>query len=112
MTVALILCACVILGTNLSVPYIRRFIRVRAVNPSPVACINNLRQIDAAKQQWGMANNKTPGDTPTWNDLRLYLSRGNGVMPTCPEGGVYSLNCLSNVPQCSVPLHRLPYGTD
>jgi hypothetical protein len=76
------------------------------------ACINNLRQIDAAKQTWGLEFNKQPNDTPTWEDLRTYLSRGNGSYPwlICEQGGSYTINCLSNFPQCSVKKHVLPSG--
>src|SRR5208283_1364436 len=37
------------------------------------ACINNLRQIDAAKQQWALENKKTTTDTPTREDLITHL---------------------------------------
>jgi hypothetical protein len=74
------------------------------------ACINNLRQIDAAKQTWGLENNKKGKDTPSWDDMRVYLGRGSGQLPTCPEGGVYTINCLSNNPQCTVKGHVLPKG--
>ena len=34
------------------------------------ACINNLRQIDGAKEQWALENKKTQADTPDMaNDL-------------------------------------------
>ena len=72
------------------------------------ACINNLRQIDSAKQAWGLENNKEGKDTPNWDDMRVYLGRGSRQLPTCPEGGAYTINCLSNNPQCTVKEHVLP----
>ena len=73
------------------------------------ACINNLRLIDAAKQQWALENKKTAADTPTWDDLRPYIGRGpNGELPSCPDGGVYTIGTVAEKPACSVPNHVLP----
>ncbi len=70
------------------------------------ACINNLRQIDAAKQEWALEKNKTPTDVPTWNDLAPYL---RGPVPLkCPAGGTYTINAVNQPPTCSVPGHQLP----
>jgi competence protein ComGC len=69
------------------------------------ACINNLRQIDAAKQQWALENNKKAADTPTQSDLTHFLK--NGQWPTCPAGGTYTINPVSEAPTCSVPKHKL-----
>ncbi|HEU6447569.1 MAG TPA: DUF4190 domain-containing protein [Verrucomicrobiae bacterium] len=70
------------------------------------ACINNLRIIYAAKQQWALEKNKKPGDVPTANDLTPYLQ--NGKFPTCPAQGTYTIGAVSNAPTCSVPNHKLP----
>jgi len=69
-------------------------------------CINNLRQIDAAKQEWALENNKTADDIPTAQDLLPYLS--NLVFPVCPSGGTYTINAVGVPPTCSVPGHVLP----
>lgn len=69
------------------------------------ACINNLRQIDAAKQQWALDNNKKSTDTPPQNDLAHYLK--NGQFPVCPKGGVYSIGPVGEPPTCSIPGHQL-----
>jgi len=68
------------------------------------ACINNLRQIDAAKQQWALEKGKQATDVPTWDDLKPYLGR----IPHCPAGGTYTINAVDEPPQCSVPGHVLP----
>ena len=70
------------------------------------ACINNLRQIDGAKQQWALEKNKSGDDVPTEKDLLPYLT--DGVFPTCPDGGTYSINNVDAVPTCTVPDHVLP----
>jgi len=69
-------------------------------------CINNLKQIDAAKQQWALENNKTDVSIPTTQDLLPYL-RGQ-VFPVCPAGGTYTINAVGLPPTCSVPGHVLP----
>ena len=70
------------------------------------ACINNLRQIDAAKQQWALENNKTDNDIPTALELLPYLR--DAVFPVCPSGGIYSINAVGVPPTCSLPGHALP----
>ena len=70
------------------------------------ACINNLRQIDAAKQEWALEKGKTGTDTPTWDDLSPYI---RGPVPLkCPAGGTYSINPVNEPPTCSISSHRLP----
>ncbi len=69
------------------------------------ACINNLRQIDAAKQEWALENSKKSTDTPTQSDLTHYLK--NGQWPTCPVGGTYTIGAVGVEPTCSVPKHKL-----
>ncbi|HTA94902.1 MAG TPA: hypothetical protein VK769_02140, partial [Verrucomicrobiae bacterium] len=69
-------------------------------------CINNLRQIDAAKQQWALEKNKTAEAIPTAQDLLPYFK--DGVFPVCPSGGTYTLNAVGELPVCSIPSHVLP----
>jgi chromosome segregation ATPase len=69
-------------------------------------CINNLRQIDAAKQQWALENDKTADALPSAQDLLPYF-RG-GIFPVCPSGGTYTINAVGVPPTCSVPGHVLP----
>ena len=70
------------------------------------ACVNNLRWIDGATQQWAVENGKTTNDLPIWSDVRPYLSR-DGKMPTCPRGGRYALGRRDKPPTCSYPGHVL-----
>lgn len=69
-------------------------------------CVNNLRQIDAAKQQWALENNKTDVAVPTMLDLLPYFK--GGVFPVCPGDGTYTINAVGLPPTCSVPGHVLP----
>ena len=72
-------------------------------------CINHLRQIDAAKQQWALEKNKPAEAIPTVQDITPYLKLdANGNIPGCPSGGSYTLNAVGELPACSVPGHVLP----
>jgi len=68
-------------------------------------CINNLRRIDAAKQQWALENNKVANDIPTEQDLLPYLR--DNTFPVCPSGGTYTIGAAGNPPTCSIPGHVL-----
>jgi hypothetical protein len=73
------------------------------------ACINNLRQIDAAKQQWALEKNKPAEAIPTLQDIAPYIKLdANGNIPGCPAGGTYTLNAVGELPSCSIPGHVLP----
>lgn len=69
------------------------------------ACINNLRVLDRAKQQWALENHKSPDAVPTPQDLVSFFP--NNLLPVCPGGGRYTLNAVSNAPTCSLPGHVL-----
>lgn len=70
------------------------------------ACINNLRIIDAAKQQWALEKGKGSSDTPTTGDISPYLGSNQG-MPVCLKGGTYEIHAIAELPTCSVPGHAL-----
>jgi len=80
---------------------------VRARNTAQKnTCINNLRQIDGAKQQWALENKKTDTDTPTTTEVSLYIK--NNAYPTCPASGTYTINNLTTDPACNKSGHVLP----
>lgn len=73
------------------------------------ACIQNLKQLDGAKQQWSIENRAAQTATPTPAQIQPYLGRGTGgVLPTCPSDQAntfatsYSLNDLQTVPTCLI----------
>jgi hypothetical protein len=68
-------------------------------------CVNNLRIIDAAKNQWALEHHKGANDTPTESDLLPYLK--NNQFPQCPAGGVYTIGQDNTLPTCSVTNHVL-----
>src|SRR5436305_1332339 len=75
------------------------------------ACINNLRQIDDAKQRWALETNQSIGAVPTQGDVQVYLGRSaGGVWPSCPNQGSYTINAVPLPPTCSLSAegHALP----
>src|ERR1700722_16198260 len=49
------------------------------------ACINNLRQIDGAKQEWALELKENATALPVSTDIQPYLGRGTtGTLPYCP----------------------------
>jgi hypothetical protein len=70
------------------------------------ACINNLRMIEAAKDQWALEKQKTATDVPTVQDLLPYFK--DATFPVCPDGGTYSINAAGDLPTCSIQGHVLP----
>jgi hypothetical protein len=72
--------------------------------PASSACINILRQIDGAKQQWALEKRKETNDIPSMMDIAQYI-HGD---PKCPGGGVYTLGPVAENPRCSVSGHVLP----
>lgn len=86
------------------------FIKSRATSQQN-ACINNLRQINSAVQQWAMENGQAAG-SPAPNlatDLTPYIQlNSNSSVPPCPAGGTYMINNISAIPQVSCSLSTLP----
>jgi len=86
---------------------IPNFVKARTVSQEN-ACINNLRQLDAAKNEWALEKGKKNGDAVTEDDIKPYIRLINGELPKCPAGGTYSINAVGEPPTCSVPGHKLP----
>jgi prepilin-type N-terminal cleavage/methylation domain-containing protein len=81
------------------------FVRARATSQAN-ACINNLRQLESAVQQFALEKGKTSGDTIAYpDDLTPYIKLNSaGSIPRCPAGGSYSLLAVGAIPQavCSL----------
>jgi hypothetical protein len=69
-------------------------------------CINHLRQLTNAKQQWALENQQTAQATPTAQDILPYLPEQ--TFPVCPGEGKYTLGSVATPVTCSVPNHVLP----
>ena len=95
---------------------IPNFIRARATSQQN-ACINNLRQIDGAIDEWaletGQKNGASVGDVTT---VSAYIKlNSNNSVPGCPAGGSYTYSTVGATPQITCSLsgdptapHRLP----
>jgi prepilin-type N-terminal cleavage/methylation domain-containing protein len=93
---------------------IPNFVKARATSQAN-ACINNLRQIDAAANQFALEAKKKTGDTINFpNDLTPYIKlNASSSIPGCPASGTYSDGSVGAVPSCSLsstvtPAHVLP----
>jgi prepilin-type N-terminal cleavage/methylation domain-containing protein len=87
---------------------IPNFVRAR-LKAQQSACINNLRQLDGAKQTWALENKAAPTVVPQASAIQPYLGRGTtGNLPTCPADSAntfatsYNLNDLNTAPTCLV----------
>jgi prepilin-type N-terminal cleavage/methylation domain-containing protein len=100
---------------------IPNFVRAR-LRAQQTVCINNLRQIDGAKQQWALEYRGGAAAMPTPANLQPFLGRGSGTLPNCPADSSgtfatsYGINDLQTAPVCLVAPggdgdvlgHRLP----
>ena len=82
-----------------------------------IACINNLRQIEGAKQLWVLETKAAPTTIPGTSDIQPYLGRGTaGTVPVCPADSAqtfassYDPGDLSAAPRCLIVIatHVLP----
>jgi prepilin-type N-terminal cleavage/methylation domain-containing protein len=70
-------------------------------------CINNLRLIDGAIQQWALETGMNSTTTVSLPALTVYLGRGgsgtiNAVGGTvCPSGGSYAATTVNQKPTCT-----------
>ena len=65
------------------------------------ACINNLRLIDAAKEQYAIENNVASGTAATSANTTAYLK--NNVFPVCPgTSAAYDCTSIGSYPTCGL----------
>jgi prepilin-type N-terminal cleavage/methylation domain-containing protein len=87
---------------------IPNFVRARTTSQTN-ACINNLRQMDGAVQEWALENKKQASDTVALTDIQPYIKLTSaGALPACPAGGTYAVTSVSNAPTCTITAHKLP----
>jgi hypothetical protein len=66
-------------------------------------CINNLCQIEAAKNEWALVNEKTNGTVVTADDITPYIVLNRySKIPPCPSGGTYTIGGIGELPTCSI----------
>ncbi len=108
----MIVCAIIGLLAAIAIP---NWVRAREKSQTK-SCINNLRQIDGAVQQWALENKQAPTASPDDADVLAYLKHD----VTCPAGGTtfsdsYNVQTVADKPLClKVPgagNHELPVDT-
>ena len=74
-----------------------------------VACINNLRQIEGAKQLWALETKAASTAIPGTTDIQPFLGRGmGGTAPVCPADSAqtftssYDPGDLTAAPRCLI----------
>jgi prepilin-type N-terminal cleavage/methylation domain-containing protein len=98
---------------EIAIPYFMEARGTAAKN----TCINNLRQIDGAKQQWALEELRAPSATPSFEEMAAFLVHGNATLQlNCPLDASrdfdrsYEMNDLTLPPECKInPAHALPY---
>ena len=91
---------------------IPNFVKARTTSQQN-ACINNLRQIDAAANQFALEKGKTTGASITLTiDLTPYIKLNSASsLPPCPAGGGYAIATVGTNPTCTLstltPAHAL-----
>lgn len=88
------------------------FVHARTMSQAN-GCIENLRQMDAALQEFALEARKKPSDTYAVRDLRPYMKTALNKNPRCPGGGIYTPGeNVTEAPTCSKgwqdPAHALP----
>jgi prepilin-type N-terminal cleavage/methylation domain-containing protein len=90
---------------------IPNFIRARATSQAN-ACINNLRQIDGAVNEWALETGKSNGaaisNTQTISGY-IKLNSASSV-PGCPASGTYTTTSVGSTPQVKCSLSTLTPG--
>jgi len=86
---------------------IPNFVRAR-LKAQQNACINNLRQIDGAKQTWALETRPARTPPSRFSTSSPIWARRAGHAPTCPADSAnsfptsYSINDLQTAPTCLI----------
>ncbi len=73
------------------------------------ACINNLRQIEAAKEQWALEKRKAQGTTATTAEVMEYIKNPSSST-NCPSGGTIAYGFIGTNCTCTITtplIHKL-----
>jgi prepilin-type N-terminal cleavage/methylation domain-containing protein len=82
---------------------IPNFVHARSISQQN-ACINNLSQIDGAKQQWALETKAAADALPVDSNIQPYMGRGaGGSLPVCPLDSQNTFDTSYNPQIISVP---------
>ncbi|HEX3627835.1 MAG TPA: type II secretion system protein [Verrucomicrobiae bacterium] len=93
---------------------IPNFVKARATSQQN-ACINNMRQISAAVNEWALETGQVSGSSACAGgqsifqpDLSPYIQLNSASsIPPCPAGGSYTVAAVGTVPQVTCSLATL-----
>jgi prepilin-type N-terminal cleavage/methylation domain-containing protein len=87
---------------------IPNFVRAR-LKAQQTTCIQNLKAIDGAKQQWALESKAAPNAVPKLENIQVFLGRGTAsTAPVCPADSgnsfesSYDVNNLETPPACKI----------
>ena len=89
---------------------IPNFVKARSTSQQN-ACINNLRQMDGAMEQYALENKLGSSSSYTLSNLKPYirLTSANNL-PACPANGSYVVGAtVTNSPTCSLSSSVYPH---
>ena len=103
----MIVVAIIGLLTAIAIP---NFVKARATSQQN-ACINNLRQLNAAANQFALDQKLSTGATINFpSDLTPYVQlNANGSIPPCPASGTYALGLVGSNATCSLSTLTTPH---
>ena len=82
---------------------IPNFLKARSTSQQN-ACINNLRQIDGAIQQWALETGAKATDPVAGSNIQPYMGRGStGLLPFCPLDASKTFALSYTVQDASTP---------
>jgi prepilin-type N-terminal cleavage/methylation domain-containing protein len=75
------------------------------------ACINNLRQMDGAIQQWALEMKQPANATVQLSDITPYIKLDStGNLPPCPANGTYAVTTVDTQPTCTLSTATPPHA--
>lgn len=90
---------------------IPNFVKARSTSQQN-ACINNLRQMDGAMEQYALEQKLSSSATYTLSNLKPYIRlTSGGNLPSCPANGTYTAGAsVTNAPTCSLSGSQYPHA--
>jgi prepilin-type N-terminal cleavage/methylation domain-containing protein len=90
---------------------IPNFVKARSTSQQN-ACINNLRQMDGAMEQYALENKLSSSVGYSLSNLKPYIRlTSGGNLPSCPANGSYTAGgTVTNAPTCSLSTGQYPHA--
>jgi hypothetical protein len=75
------------------------FVKARETSQR-MACINNMRMLDSAKEQSALSENLADGNAVSEEQVSQYIKMGYSGL-SCPAEGTYTIKPIGEEPECS-----------